>query len=127
VIRLRGPWKQESHCVGARGTRHFNCPTNLGPGERVWLVCDATEGEARFALNGKSLFTLSGSAAARHDITEHLKPHNVLTVEVLESIEQMAKKPAASACQSEPIGGPFEMILGTLVNSVRLEIGPRET
>ena len=56
VIRLRGPWDHEPPAVGGvRSTHKFNCPTNLDPGERVWLVCEGYQHPFKVALNDQSL------------------------------------------------------------------------
>jgi hypothetical protein len=82
VIRLRGPWKCENCAGQIRYTRRFNLPTNLGPGERVWLVCQGLDEAAALALNGRGLGTLGGcSPPGRFDITEWLEPHNVLAID----------------------------------------------
>jgi hypothetical protein len=66
-----------------RYTRSFNCPTNLDPNERVWLVCDGVDGAADFSLNGTSIFTVAGpNQAGSCNVTTHLRPHNLLSVEV---------------------------------------------
>jgi beta-galactosidase/beta-glucuronidase len=66
-----------------RYSRAFNCPTNLDSGERVWLVCDGVDGTADFALNGTPIFTLAGpDQAASCNVTTHLRPHNLLSVDV---------------------------------------------
>ena len=119
TIRLRGPWTCQpiasatdaplpsggtlaipgdwSGLLGAdfrgraRFTRHFNCPTGLDPGQRVWLVLDDAEGDLTVYLNGADLLPLSPSPtlpvsptspALRCDITAHLQPRNELTIDL---------------------------------------------
>jgi hypothetical protein len=49
----------------------------------VWLVCDAVETRAAFALNGHPLGVVEGHRAQpRIDITESLQERNVLSIEV---------------------------------------------
>ena len=88
----------------ARYTRRFNCPTNLDPHERVWLVFDGVNEEAQVTLNGQPLgqFT-AGQCPHPFEITRLLVPHNVLVVEV-------CRRTASDHC-------------GGLVGEVRLEIG----
>lgn len=92
IIRLRGPWKCERVAGGAaagpqpsgrvRYARRFNLPTNLEPGERVWLVCQGLDGQTELALNGRRLGTLVGpSPPERFDITDRLAPHNTLAID----------------------------------------------
>ncbi|MGD9724079.1 MAG: hypothetical protein AB7O59_22690 [Pirellulales bacterium] len=92
LIRLRAPWECRVVPRDERGaddppavhcTRHFNAPTNLDADERVWLVCDAVDFQARFALNGHRLGTIEGHCPQpRLDLTEKLRPHNVLAIEI---------------------------------------------
>ena len=66
-----------------RYTRAFNCPTNIAPNERVWLVCEGVDGGAEFSLNDMPIFTLAGAdRPGSCDVTSHLRPHNRLTVDV---------------------------------------------
>lgn len=66
-----------------RYTRSFNCPTNLDPNERVWLICDGVDAAAEFSLNGTSIFTLAGAdRRGSCDVTAHLRPRNLLSVDV---------------------------------------------
>jgi hypothetical protein len=97
-----------------RFTRAFNCPTNLGPHERVRLACDGADASGTIALNGSVVLKLDGSVARSCDITEALRPHNTLVAEIdLLSDAQEQHRPAGRA----GLGGG---ILG----DVRLEIGP---
>jgi hypothetical protein len=122
VIRLRGPWNYEavarsleSDRSGVRCTRRFNCPTNLDPLERVWLVFDGLEREARVTLNDQPLGEL-GSPAPLHEleITPVLLEHNVLAVEVSLRPEELAD----IEVRGRRAGGA-----GGLFGEVRLEIG----
>src|SRR6478672_8410250 len=65
-----------------RFTRPFNCPTNIGPDERVRLACDGADARATVTLNGELVLALDGSVARSCDITDALKTHNVLVAEV---------------------------------------------
>ncbi len=143
VIRLRGPWELEpvarfddaralpaggrtrvpgdwSELLGrdfvgrARYRRRFNLPTNLEPDERVWLVVEAVDHQARLDLNGRPLAEMStGAKAQRHDITPLLRLHNVLEIEVTLPAEAYHDRQAR---------GPRAGQSGGLVGEVRLEI-----
>ncbi len=109
VIRLRGPWDHEPPSVGGvRSTRKFNCPTNLDPDERVWLVCEAFQHPFKVALNDQSLGHVTAfRAAARYDVTSELRPHNLVAIVV------------ELPHDADPPSGPHD-----LLGEVRLEIGP---
>jgi len=90
TIRLRGPWEIERRedAVGTfRCVRHFNKPTGLEGGERVWLAIERCSGPASVSLNGGGVgqaFRLSpGDAPVRFDITRLLQPRNKLVIEVV--------------------------------------------
>jgi hypothetical protein len=98
-----------------RYTRRFNCPTNLGHGQRVWLALDGADPRADVVLNGRPIGQVDGyQATTRFDITAAIQPHNGLTVEVC--------MPGAvfhdDACRPGRAGQP-----GGLIGEVRLEIG----
>lgn len=66
-----------------RYTRSFNCPTNLDANERVWLICEGVDGAADFSLNDMAILTLASSdRPGSCDLTPHLRPRNLLSVEV---------------------------------------------
>jgi hypothetical protein len=98
-----------------RFTRPFNCPTNIGPDERVRLACDGADARATMALNGELVLELDGSLARSCDITDALKTHNVLVAEV--ELRPDAEEPHRPADRHGLGGG--------LLGDVRLEIGPR--
>lgn len=98
-----------------RFTRPFNCPTNIGPDERVRLACDGADARATVTLNGQLVLELDGSLARSCDITDALKTHNVLVAEV--ELRPDGEEPHRPADRHGLGGG----ILG----DVRLEIGPR--
>ncbi len=103
-IRLRGPWECEPEgrpplrmqipCRWAdaglagfagrvRFRRRFGCPTNLDPGERVWLTFGGVEGSVVVTLNGQSLPALADPAGGfEYEITSLLLPRNELLVDV---------------------------------------------
>ena len=93
VIRLRDPWQCEPVRAElprapddpqlVRCTRQFNAPTNLDPQARVWLVRDAVDFRASFDLNDHHLGTIEGRRPQpRIDITDALRPHNRLVIEI---------------------------------------------
>lgn len=67
----------------ARYTRRFNTPTGLEGQERVWLCCEGVHEIADIRLNDRRLGQIgSGSHQAEYDITDWLRPHNQLVIEV---------------------------------------------
>lgn len=75
-IRLGPPWEVSAAADGrVTHRRRFGRPRVLGPGERVWLVCESVPGPATVAVNGTPL----GSAEA--DITELLLPRNEVVID----------------------------------------------
>ena len=88
VIRLRGPWQQESRPGGiVRYSRRFHKPTGLEGGERVWLVIDSAASGT--LLNNQPLAAEHG----RCDVTELLAGSNFLVIEAseLESTDGLAR------------------------------------
>jgi hypothetical protein len=69
-----------------RCTRHFNRPTGIDGGDRVWLVIEGLACSAAVALNDNSVGEASRSAAcdppARFDITPHLQPRNRIAIDL---------------------------------------------
>ena len=116
--RMPGDWtdtlgKNFRGCV--RDTRLFNCPTNLEPRRRAWLVSEGVDHVAVFSLNGSPLFSSTGAKSpAAHDITAHLQPHNVLTVDVSVPPEDPAVSEDRPPARQDKGGG--------LIGEVRLEI-----
>jgi beta-galactosidase/beta-glucuronidase len=99
-----------------RYTRRFNCPTNLEPRERVWLVFDGIDHEAQVTLNGQALAQFRGCREThRVEITRALAPNNVLAVDV---------SLAAEVFDDARIRGQRAGGAGGLFGEVRLEIGP---
>jgi hypothetical protein len=86
IIRLRGPWDcepLESESLGqVRHTRRFGFPTNLSPQERVWLVIEGAACRGAAALNDKPLGAIAGEATAEFDVTDQLRPRNVLRIDI---------------------------------------------
>jgi len=108
VIHLRAPWKVqplEKSSNSVRCTRHFNKPTGLDGGERVWLVIEGLASTAAALLNdapvGQASRWSSGDPPARFDITPLLEQRNKIEIDL--------------AC---PAGGDPVTCLG----EVRLEI-----
>jgi hypothetical protein len=89
TIRLRGPWQNEP-LEGAEGTvrctRHFNKPTGLDGGERVWLVIDGIASAATISLNGAAVGQVShvspGDAPTRFDITPLLLARSKIEIDL---------------------------------------------
>jgi hypothetical protein len=89
AIRLRGPWDSQPLAgdppAGTRHVRRFNCPTNLTPGQRVWLVIDDMPGLARAILNAAEVGQVSNLPAPpcpiRIEIAALLRPRNELVLE----------------------------------------------
>ena len=104
VIRLRGPWKSQPPADG-RGqvqfTRHFNRPTGLDGGERVWLVIESLPGLVSVRLNGVVVGT-SPPCPARLEITELLQPRSELVIEV--ASELAGDAPAGVRLEIESAG-----------------------
>ncbi len=82
TIRLRGAWEVTSTSGTVQHSRNFGRPRTLGPGERVWLVCERVPGSAGVSVNGKTVGTLPTDGAFAADITDVLRPRNVVVFEV---------------------------------------------
>jgi glycosyl hydrolase family 2 len=89
VIRLRAPWDAEwlQEASGAvRCTRHFNRPTGIEGGDRVWLVIEGLNCSAAVSLNdipvGRASRLPIGEPPARFDITPHLQPRNRIAIDL---------------------------------------------
>ena len=92
VIRLREPWERQRLADGSlRLTRRFHRPTGLDEKSRVWLVVEKLQGPAEIALNDRVLGPLAASETPGHDgrstahharfeITELLRPENVISI-----------------------------------------------
>ncbi len=64
--------------------RRFSRPSNLDPGEAVWLCIAGRGATLAIALNGQSLGTIAATDPPREfDITLHLKPRNELAIEIV--------------------------------------------
>jgi Glycosyl hydrolase 2 galactose-binding domain-like len=88
VIRLRAPWEVEpleESPNSVRCTRHFNKPTGLDDGQRVWLVIDGLACTAAVSLNdvpvGQASRLSPGDLPARFDITPLHEPRNKIVIE----------------------------------------------
>jgi hypothetical protein len=99
-IRLRGPWEVRPHGGAPPGRmtipgrlldggwagfagrvsfyRRFGRPSNLSPGETVWLVFERVAGAAEMWVNGGRLGALAG--AGSFDVTTALAARNELAV-----------------------------------------------
>jgi len=92
VIRLREPWERQRLADGSlRLMRRFHRPTGLDDKSRVWLVVENLEGAAEILLNERVLGRLEASETpgqdarsaahhARFEITELLRPENVISI-----------------------------------------------
>lgn len=78
-IRLGPPWEVASAAGRTVHRRRFGRPRTLGPGERVWLVCEAVPGPAAVSLNGEPLGPAAGPFSA--DVTELLRPRNEVVID----------------------------------------------
>lgn len=90
VIRLRAPWQIEALATQpgmVRCVRHFNKPTGLDDGERIWLVIDGPVLPARIALNGQAVGQASGlspsGAPTRCDVTSLLAARNRIEIDLM--------------------------------------------
>ncbi len=97
-----------------RYTRKFNCPTNLGADERVWLVMDGVDHRADVTFNGNPLCDLLGLEFARADMTEGFLAHNTLVIDVTLLPEDHPDAPPRHPGREGQPGG--------LIGEVRLEI-----
>jgi hypothetical protein len=94
IIRLRGPWQQESAQPGSPSAqsiqiwrRRFHKPTGLDPGEAVWLVAQSTTPLLRATLNGAIVDLRSSSDESAinlydGEITLRLEANNELMLEL---------------------------------------------
>jgi hypothetical protein len=89
VIRLRAPWEIEPlpEPPGLlRCTRHFNRPTGLESGERVWLVLPSLASPGTIVLNGDPLEPTPGLPAdggsVRCEITSRLTARNKVEIQL---------------------------------------------
>jgi beta-mannosidase len=85
-VQVPGDWQASlgAQFVGCvRYTRRFNCPTNLGPGDRVWLAFDGVDYQSQVTLNAQALGEVQGyGSTSRIEITSLLEPHNVLVLDI---------------------------------------------
>lgn len=108
-IRLRGPWEvvalesttgplppptrmavpcswQQGGWPGFAGRavhrRAFGKPTNLGPGEQVWLVIGGVSGRGEARLNQRVVAAIDQGRPFEFDVTEALAERNILEVEI---------------------------------------------
>lgn len=122
-IRLPADW---GDILGAgflgrvRFGRAFNQPSGLSPAERVWLVVAGADATATVELNGRHIGNVPGYALGlRRDVTELLRPHNQLVVDVSRHRSDSARHPTVATRPGR------EHLPGGLVGGVWLEIrGP---
>ncbi|QDT69792.1 hypothetical protein MalM25_27330 [Planctomycetes bacterium MalM25] len=99
TIRLRAAWETAE----GRGTRRFNRPTGLDAGTRVWIAWDGPANDA--VLNGEAIDNVFHCGPPRFDITERLRPANVLELgtdngAVLESVRLEIVEPESAPSSS---------------------------
>lgn len=87
IIRLREPWQHSEISGGTRHARSFNCPTNLAPGQRVWLVIEGA-GVSSVTVNGSSVGQASRlspetrqAGRLSYEVSSLLAPRNELVIE----------------------------------------------
>jgi hypothetical protein len=97
VIRLREPWQHTPVPGGSRHTRSFNCPTNLLPGQRVWLVIEETDA-AHVSLNGSAVgqsprLSAEDGQQSRltYEIASLLKPRNEIVLDLAGETTQLGE------------------------------------
>jgi hypothetical protein len=67
-----------------RWRRRFSRPSNLDPGEAVWLCIAGRGATLTVSLNGENLGTIASTETTREfDVTMHLKPRNELAIEIV--------------------------------------------
>jgi hypothetical protein len=95
-------------------SRHFNLPTGLAAGDKVFLVVEPPRSWAEVCLGGETLGRMiSRDAAARYDVTDRLEAHNRLEI--------LVDHPAVPDGR-DTITGSTDLPPGGLVGEVRLEI-----
>ncbi|MCE9546328.1 MAG: hypothetical protein K8T25_12510 [Planctomycetia bacterium] len=82
VIRLREPWIREPHPQGMRFRRRFNCPTGLGPQDKVWLVVEAMPNSGAARCNAGEPHFIAAGQPTQVDITAALTLHNEICIEL---------------------------------------------
>lgn len=82
TIRLGSPWASAPSAAGTVHARKFGAPRALGPGERVWLVCERVPAAHTVALNGTVLGARAEAGPFSADITDALRPRNEIAFEV---------------------------------------------
>jgi hypothetical protein len=84
-IKLPAAWQDcfADYRGSVRYERHFNCPTNLDPHERVYVVFEEIGGEATIRLNETLLGNAGGGPGPfEFEIKSLLQPRNLLVVDV---------------------------------------------
>jgi hypothetical protein len=92
TIRLRDPWDATHQADGmVRFSRHFNRPTGLDGGDRVWLVIEGAAPPLAVSLNGHHVGQASRLPAhiaatsgreSHYEITPLLQPRNKLEIDL---------------------------------------------
>lgn len=66
-----------------RYVRRFGKPTGLSPSEAIWLAVDGVDAFASVSLNNQAIGEVPGPEShARFNVTEYLKPRNILVLEI---------------------------------------------
>ncbi|MBX9791649.1 MAG: hypothetical protein K2Y37_22230 [Pirellulales bacterium] len=74
--------------------RRFSRPTNLDPGEAIWLCIAGRGATLAVALNGDCLGTIDGAQAPNaFEVTSFLKARNELTIDVQRPADRQASTP----------------------------------
>jgi beta-galactosidase/beta-glucuronidase len=95
--------------------RRFGCPTGIGEGQRVWLVCDGADAWAALSLNGQPLGDVEGPATpSEFDVTVRLQERNEIAATV--------ECPRRTADGQYVERGERASLPGGLIGETRLEI-----
>jgi len=81
-IRLGPPWEVTADGATTCHSRNFGRPRTLGPGERVWLVCESVPGPVAVSVNGQVVGTPAASGPFAADVTDLLRPRNTVAFAV---------------------------------------------
>lgn len=112
VINLSTAWEPPDPVAGRDAwVRRFGMPAGLEPGDRIWLVIEATSG-CQPTLTGAGLPRVLPGRPWRQDVTRRLGPRNELVLVPVDS--------GVTAAVRLPAHG--RLPLPAAIGSVRLEI-----